>query len=231
MGVPRIRLARHGHRNRPFYRVVAIDSRKRRDAKPIEYVSRFADEERPAGPNWGERRRRGGHPCPQPSLSPSPPLPTTIAMQLGTYDPLPFALDEAKEVRLAVDRIKYWLSVGAQPSDRVAYLLWRAGILPPPPIHKRPPPKKEGEEKDAAAGGSGAAAPAKAAPAAAAGAGAKKKFHTLTDAVLAHVVAGTGSGSASRIGAAGTRRVAQAGMARGLNTAQRLWLMSAGASR
>jgi len=39
MGVTKIRLARFGCRNRPFYRVVAIDSRKARDAAPIEYVS------------------------------------------------------------------------------------------------------------------------------------------------------------------------------------------------
>jgi small subunit ribosomal protein S16 len=38
MGVTRLRLARFGSRNRPFYRVVAIDSRKARDSKPIEYV-------------------------------------------------------------------------------------------------------------------------------------------------------------------------------------------------
>ena len=35
---------------------------------------------------------------------------------------------------MRVDRIKYWLSVGAQPSERVAYLLWRAGLAPSPPI-------------------------------------------------------------------------------------------------
>ena len=86
MGVVRMRLARFGSRNRPFFRVVAVDSRAAREAKPIE--------------------------------------------TLGSYDPIPFSLDGAKEVRLRVDRVKYWLSVGAQPSDRVAYLLWRGGLLP-----------------------------------------------------------------------------------------------------
>ena len=38
MGIVRLRLARFGSRNRPFWRIVAIDSRKPRDAKPIEYV-------------------------------------------------------------------------------------------------------------------------------------------------------------------------------------------------
>ena len=32
----KIRMKRLGRRNRPFYRVVVIDSRKRRDGKPIE---------------------------------------------------------------------------------------------------------------------------------------------------------------------------------------------------
>lgn len=37
---------------------------------------------------------------------------------------------------------RYWLSVGAQPSDIVRRLLYKAGILPPPPIphmHKKGP--------------------------------------------------------------------------------------------
>ena len=59
--------------------------------------------------------------------------------QLGTYNPLPYSLDSTKEVRLRVDRIKYWLGEGAQPSERVAYLLWRAGLTPAPPVGFSPP--------------------------------------------------------------------------------------------
>lgn len=29
---------------------------------------------------------------------------------------------------------RYWLSVGAQPSDPVQRILFRAGLLPPPPM-------------------------------------------------------------------------------------------------
>nr|GEV01461.1 30S ribosomal protein S16-2, chloroplastic/mitochondrial [Tanacetum cinerariifolium] len=29
---------------------------------------------------------------------------------------------------------RYWLSIGAQPSDPVQRLLFRAGLLPPPPM-------------------------------------------------------------------------------------------------
>jgi small subunit ribosomal protein S16 len=47
--------------------------------------------------------------------------------QLGTYNPL-LAKDDTNRVRLIEDRIKYWLGVGAQPTDRVARMLDKAGI-------------------------------------------------------------------------------------------------------
>lgn len=68
-----LRLARFGAKKRPFYRVVAAESRAKRDGRFIEV--------------------------------------------LGTYDPL----TDPPTVTLKGDRIQYWLSVGAQPSDTV----WR----------------------------------------------------------------------------------------------------------
>ncbi|MCR4289656.1 MAG: 30S ribosomal protein S16 [Candidatus Scalindua sp.] len=41
--------------------------------------------------------------------------------QLGTYDPM--AKDEEKKVVLKRERIEYWLSVGAQPTETVASIL------------------------------------------------------------------------------------------------------------
>lgn len=61
-----------------------------------------------------------------------------LQLQLGTYDPIPMKKDGMKEVRLKVDRVKYWLGVGAQPSDSVAHLLWKAGLVPAPPIRFQP---------------------------------------------------------------------------------------------
>ncbi|KAK9071218.1 hypothetical protein SSX86_009786 [Deinandra increscens subsp. villosa] len=104
--VVRLRLARFGCRNRPFYRVTAADSRSPRDGKHIEV--------------------------------------------LGYYNPLPVQ-DGGKRMGLNFDRVnyfdtsfmcficflslyRYWLSVGAQPSDPVQRLLFRAGLLPPPPM-------------------------------------------------------------------------------------------------
>lgn len=47
--------------------------------------------------------------------------------QVGTYNPL-LAKDDENRVRLVEDRVKYWLGVGAQPTDRVARMLDKAGI-------------------------------------------------------------------------------------------------------
>ena len=41
--------------------------------------------------------------------------------QLGTYDPM--EKDEEKKVVLKRERIEYWLSVGAQPTETVASIL------------------------------------------------------------------------------------------------------------
>ena len=47
--------------------------------------------------------------------------------KLGTYNPL-LAKDDEKRIILDADRAKHWLSVGAQPTDRVARFLDVAGI-------------------------------------------------------------------------------------------------------
>ncbi|KAJ4963284.1 hypothetical protein NE237_023223 [Protea cynaroides] len=85
--VVRLRLSRFGCKNKPFYRVMAADSRSPRDGKHLEV--------------------------------------------LGYYNPLA-GQDGGKRMGLHFDRIKYWLSVGAQPSEPVQHLLFRSGILPPP---------------------------------------------------------------------------------------------------
>lgn len=81
----KIRLSRIGKKGAPFYRIVAIDSRKKRDGE-------FLD-------------------------------------NLGTYDAL-----NPKLVRFNEERLKYWLSVGAQPSLTVQKiynnLFKKAGAAP-----------------------------------------------------------------------------------------------------
>ena len=80
--------------------------------------------------------------------------------QLGSYSPVPDRHGQ-KKLRLKEARIKYWLGVGAQPSDTVARLLGVAGILPPYPYRPRPVkmiPKRERREFSTVAGGARAAA-------------------------------------------------------------------------
>ncbi|MEM6909337.1 MAG: 30S ribosomal protein S16 [Pseudomonadota bacterium] len=78
-----LRLSRGGAKKRPYYRIVAADSRSPRDGKYLE--------------------------------------------QIGTYNPL-LAKDDPARVKLNEDRARYWLGVGAQPSDRVLRFLDAAGI-------------------------------------------------------------------------------------------------------
>jgi small subunit ribosomal protein S16 len=86
--------------------------------------------------------------------------------RLGTYNPM-VAKDHPERVTLNAERIKHWIGVGAQPSDRVARFLAEKGMGEKPAIpvqtRKNQPRKKAKERMKAAAG---AAAPAEAAAAA-----------------------------------------------------------------
>ncbi|VDD75736.1 unnamed protein product [Mesocestoides corti] len=50
--------------------------------------------------------------------------------QVGSWDPFPNREHGEQLVGLNVERILYWMSQGAQPTERVAELLGLAGILP-----------------------------------------------------------------------------------------------------
>src|SRR3954447_5626705 len=47
--------------------------------------------------------------------------------RIGSYNPM-LPKDSPERVKLDADRAKHWLSVGAQPSDRVARFLDAAGV-------------------------------------------------------------------------------------------------------
>jgi small subunit ribosomal protein S16 len=59
--------------------------------------------------------------------------------QLGTYDPL--VDDATKQVVLKADRVRYWLSMGAKPSETVASMIKKAGIEVPVTKPKKKPKK------------------------------------------------------------------------------------------
>ncbi len=86
--------------------------------------------------------------------------------KIGHYDPM-VAKDHPQRVVIDTERAKHWISVGAQPSDRVARFFGAADIIPMPKYNETPKksaPKAKAQERVKAA----EAAAAKAAEAAAA---------------------------------------------------------------
>lgn len=85
--------------------------------------------------------------------------------EVGHYDPM--VKDKSKRVVVALDRVDHWISVGAQPSEKVAVLLrkvregnWGTAKAPPPLTPpKEPAPAAEAEAPE----GESAEAPAEAA--------------------------------------------------------------------
>lgn len=71
--------------------------------------------------------------------------------QIGTFNPM-LKKDDAERVKLDLDRAKYWVSVGAQPTDRVARFLDAAGLLKRTPSNNpdKAKPKKKRLEREAA---------------------------------------------------------------------------------
>jgi small subunit ribosomal protein S16 len=69
--------------------------------------------------------------------------------KLGTYNPL-LPKDSEQRVVLNAERIRYWLSEGAKPTDRVAVFLGKAGIIPMPEQKNNPEkakPKAKAQER------------------------------------------------------------------------------------
>jgi small subunit ribosomal protein S16 len=77
--------------------------------------------------------------------------------QIGTHNPL-LPKDHADRVKLDLERAKHWLSVGAQPTDRVLRFLDAAGLAKRGARNnpnKGKPRKKRLEREAAAAGAEG----------------------------------------------------------------------------
>ena len=86
--------------------------------------------------------------------------------KIGTYNPL-LAKDSPERVKIDADRVAHWLSVGAQPSDRVLRFLDAAGIRERPARNnpkKAEPGEKAKERAEARAAKEAEAAEAAAAP-------------------------------------------------------------------
>ncbi len=89
--------------------------------------------------------------------------------KIGNYDPM--LADKDKRVTLLTERVQHWLSVGAQPTDRVARFFDAAGLLKREPrsnLKKGEPGKKAQERAEERAQRAADKAAADAAPAPAA---------------------------------------------------------------
>lgn len=76
--------------------------------------------------------------------------------EVGYYDPM--VKDKSQRVSLKMERIDYWISVGAQPSEKVAALIKKVktnsfgtAAAPPPLTPPKAPPEPEPEVKEEAA--------------------------------------------------------------------------------
>jgi len=70
--------------------------------------------------------------------------------KVGTYNPM-LAKDSADRVVLVTERLTHWLSVGAQPTDRVARFLDAAGLTKRAPRNnpQKAEPGKKAQERAA----------------------------------------------------------------------------------
>ena len=97
----KIRLKRMGMKKRPFYRVVVSDQRSPRDGRFIEEIGYYN------------------------------PM-TVVKDETGVGVPNDKGNDKTHapaQIKIDGERAKYWLSVGAQPTDTVRVLLKKAGVI------------------------------------------------------------------------------------------------------
>ena len=99
----RIRLASWGQTHSPFFGIVVTNKSAPRDGRHLERVGTY-------------------NPIPQ-------PLPSEHRESLLGGEGVKPADKKVKHITLNVDRIKYWLASGAQPSSRVEWLLAKVTLL------------------------------------------------------------------------------------------------------
>jgi small subunit ribosomal protein S16 len=73
--------------------------------------------------------------------------------KIGTYNPM-LKHDDPQRVTFDSERMQHWLKVGAQPSDRIAIFLGKAGLRPVPAQRQQTTkhlPKAKAQERAKAA--------------------------------------------------------------------------------
>ncbi|WWC85909.1 ribosomal protein S16 [Kwoniella dendrophila CBS 6074] len=110
----RIRLARHGYKKNPLYHIVAINSKRPREGKPLETLGIYD---------------------PIPRFRKDLKLPSEYNVFLSGEPQQEISgeiIKKEKEIKWNLERINYWLNVGAQPTRSVVKLLERGGVLTTP---------------------------------------------------------------------------------------------------
>ncbi|CAO3442595.1 MULTISPECIES: 30S ribosomal protein S16 [Azospirillum] len=80
--------------------------------------------------------------------------------KIGTYNPM-LPREHEQRIILNAERAKHWLSVGAQPTDRVVLFLANAGLVEKPAVRETPKksaPKAKAQERLKAEAAAAAAA-------------------------------------------------------------------------
>ena len=103
----RIRMKQMGRKHRHFFRIVAIDGRQPRDGRIIEELGTYDPHGQTTVSTEMVSNKKEG----QGGRAPAPRSKQARAA------------DQAARVTLHASRIKYWLSVGATPSENVAVFL------------------------------------------------------------------------------------------------------------
>jgi small subunit ribosomal protein S16 len=108
--VLRIRLARFGQAHKPIYNIVLAQAKSARDSKPLEVLGVY-------------------DPLPKTSLA-SPDTPEYITDPVtgqikrdAEGRKMKFEGKKYKDIKLDRSRVKYWLGVGAQPTEGVERIL------------------------------------------------------------------------------------------------------------
>jgi len=129
--VLRIRLARFGTKRRPIYNIVLAQAKSGRDKKPMEVLGTY-------------------NPIAQAPLA-TPDTPEFL--ENGEK----FVPKKQKDIQLDMVRTRYWLGVGAQPTEPVGRLLRLIGLVEEKPstvkrfptVPYTPPPKPSSKSEPA----------------------------------------------------------------------------------
>ncbi|WVQ80308.1 ribosomal protein S16 [Cryptococcus sp. DSM 104549] len=114
MPIVRLRLALHGTKRNPLFHIVAIASRRARNARPLEHLGVYD---------------------PVPRVPAGTPIPAAFNVHLegGEAEAKQQAtITREKRLELDTERIRWWLKTGAQPTRSMVRLLEMGGVLTRP---------------------------------------------------------------------------------------------------